>query len=90
MAAQVSQWFTWQTSSGQLSVTLPGGVSIASLYFPNVPTAITCYVAGLVFYVASTGQFQVIPVPSGVTSVTLNAASGNTIYVFATSAVLNP
>jgi hypothetical protein len=90
MASNAAEWFTWTTASGNLTVTLPNSVAIASLWFPSKPGAITVTPNVGSGYVTQTTGAEVVPLPAGTTSVVLAYTGSATVLVYATSTPLNP
>ena len=84
-----SKWFQWIMADPTIVLSL-GGAPILSVWLPFQDVSISFNAGDGVFYSTQDVGAEVVPIPPGVTALTLTATLSSQIYVFATSAVFRP
>jgi hypothetical protein len=95
---ELGQWLTFNPVTGAYTYTILPGFTLGSIYFPDITTPVQLFAGAaflspaVPFYTTGAGGDETVPLPSGLTSITLYApsASGAVMSFFITSAIFDP
>lgn len=85
-------WYAWTPADGPLVITAGQFGTIASLWLPQVETdiAFASTVGGTPFYTTNQPGPEIVPLPSGTTTVVLSGTYLGPLYVYATTVSYPP
>jgi hypothetical protein len=94
----LGQWLAFDPTAGAYTYTISPGFTLGSLYFPELSSPVQIFEGSgytspaQPFYTTSSGGNEVVPLPSGLTSVTLYAPllAGAIMPFFVTSSIFDP